>query len=110
MPQTGKKRIKSIALKTAETPQPGCLIARDQTMALEDLKHESLFHPADDKNGPYHLCLSIQDNRLLFEMRDDGDNDLPMLILSLKPYKRLIKDYFLIVESYVQCTIKNPET
>ncbi len=100
MPTTGKKRIKSIALKNASPAPAACLIARDHEMALNDLKHESLFQPTGDDNGPYDLTLSIEENRLVFQIRNDTGGDIPMLVLSLKPYKRLIKDYFLIVESY----------
>ena len=36
----------------------------------------------------------------MFSIRNAEDEALPMLVLSLKPYKRLIKDYFMIVRSY----------
>ena len=44
--------------------------------------------------------LSVEENRLVFRMKNVNGVDIPMLVLSLKPYKRLIKDYFLIVRSY----------
>ncbi len=100
MSTTNKKRIKSIALKNAPPAPEACLIARDREMALNDLKLVSLFQPAGDDNGPYDLTLSIEENRLVFRIQNNLGEDMPMLVLSLKPYKRLIKDYFMIVESY----------
>jgi uncharacterized protein (UPF0262 family) len=53
-----------------------------------------------DPEGPYDLTLSVEENRLVFRISNDNGDAIPMLVLSLKPYARLIKDYFLIVESY----------
>jgi Uncharacterized protein conserved in bacteria len=53
-----------------------------------------------DQNGPYTLTLSIQENRLVIEIKNKKSESLPTLVLSLKPYKRLIQDYFMIVRSY----------
>ena len=76
------------------------LIRRDRMIAIRDLKRESEFKPVKDDNGPYALSLSVEESRLVFRMKNAKGEDLPMLILSLKPYKRLIKDYFIIVSSY----------
>lgn len=100
MPKTGKKRIKSISLQNTGTGPLQALIARDHESALRDLKVENLFQPAGDDHGPYHIGLSVEENRLVFRIANDQQHDLPMLVLSLKPYKRLIKDYFIIVDSY----------
>tara|TARA_X000001036_G_scaffold337573_1_gene316542 strand:+ start:319 stop:765 length:447 start_codon:yes stop_codon:yes gene_type:complete len=76
------------------------LIGRDREIALRDLKLNNHFHPVDDNDGPYDLSLSIEENRLVFRIKNIKGDDLPMLVLSLKPYSRLIKDYFMIVQSY----------
>jgi len=76
------------------------LIQRDRTIAMRDLKRKSSFQPTRDGNGPYDIALSVEENRLVFRIKNANAQDLPMLVLSLKPYKRLIKDYFLIARSY----------
>ena len=84
-----------------EDPAPlPSMVARDRATALRDLQRESLFQPAGDMNGPYALHLSIEENRLVFRMKNASESDLPMLVLALKPYKRIIKDYFMIMHSY----------
>ena len=94
-------RIQSISLKiTPEDLHKPFLIKRDRDIALRDLQKESLFHPHDDEDGPYDLSLGILENRLVLEICNARGITLPLRVLSLKPYKRLIQDYFLIVQSY----------
>lgn len=92
--------INSITITDLELNETQALIRRDRTIALRDLKRKSAFQPVKDDNGPYDLSLAVEENRLVFRMQNSAGEDLPMLVLSLKPYRRLIKDYFMIVRSY----------
>lgn len=76
------------------------LTQRDRDIALRDLCQGNVFQPVSGVCGPYHVVLSIEDGRLVFRIDNAKGEALPMLILSLKPYKRLISDYFMIVNSY----------
>ena len=76
------------------------LIERDCETALRDIRNDNFFQPDNDKNGPYHLNLYIEENKLVFNIKNKNEEDLPFLVLSLKPYSRLIKDYFIIMQSY----------
>jgi uncharacterized protein (UPF0262 family) len=44
----------------------------------------------------------IEENRLVFDIRDTADGPLGKIILALGPFRRIIKDYFLICESYFE--------
>lgn len=90
--------IRTITLE--EPTERNGLIARDCDIALRDLQRSSYFQPVGDQNGPYSIKFYTEDNRLIFQIKNDSGKKLPYLVLSLKPYKRLIKDYFLIVTSY----------
>lgn len=92
--------IKCITLTKQSNANNTSLVERDYQIALNDLAEVSYFQPADDKNGPYDLELYIEDNRLVFHISNNMGKDLPYLVLSLSPYRRLIKDYFMIVQSY----------
>lgn len=90
---------------TLDVPQhigaEAVLTRRDREIALRDLLSDNFFQPLqDDVGGPYDLILSIQEGRLVMEMRNAGDESLPSLVLSLKPYRRLVQDYYIIVQSY----------
>lgn len=95
-----KGSIRHISIEDLAETIEGNLIARDRDIALRDLKTSSHFVPFKDSSGPYEISLSLEENRLVFRITNAGGDILPMLVLSLKPYKRLIKDYFMIVRSY----------
>ncbi|MGH1379220.1 MAG: UPF0262 family protein [Alphaproteobacteria bacterium] len=100
MDDGSKSKIKSVHLIKKDSPSIAHLIQRDCETALRDLKQDSYFQPADDNNGPYILELYIEDNKLIFHTQNNKQQALPYLVLSLTPYRRLIKDYFIIVNSY----------
>ena len=95
-----KRGIKNITIENVAETLEGNLITRDRDIALRDLKSDAHFIPFEDKDGPYDISLALEENRLVFRITNDKGDHLPMLVLSLKPYKRLIKDYFIIVRSY----------
>lgn len=92
--------INSIKITDLELNETQELIRRDRTIALRDLKRESVFKPLKDTHAPYDVSLSVEENRLVFRIKNANGGELPMLVLSLKPYRRLVKDYFMIVRSY----------
>lgn len=95
--------INEISIENADdaaATAQGQLIERDRMIALRDLKRGGHFVPFGDEAAPYDITLSIEENRLVFRMRNADQQDLPVLVLALKPYRRLIKDYFMIVRSY----------
>lgn len=100
MDDSNTSRIKKILLTKKDSPTVANLIQRDCDAALRDLKQDSFFQPINDDDGPYTLELYIDDNKLVFHTQNNNKQDLPFLVLSLTPYRRLIKDYFLIVSSY----------
>lgn len=75
-------------------------LEQEQEAALRDLARLGHFQPLGDDNGPYDLVLSIEENRLVMRITNAGGQELNTLVLSLKPYRRLIQDYFLMLESY----------
>ena len=50
--------------------------------------------------GPYALHLSITENRLVFDIRQQDGAPLMAHLLSLTPFRRIVKDYFMICDSY----------
>lgn len=77
-------------------------LSGEQQRALEDLKRSSHFHPQNDNHGPYDIALSVVESRLVMEIRNAVGQDLNMLVLSLSPYRRLIHDYFMMIDSFEQ--------
>lgn len=82
-------------------------VEHEREVAIFDLLESNYFSlvPRDGqviKEGPYILTLSIQDNRLIFHITDKQKNDISSHNLSLTPFRKIIKDYFLICESYFE--------
>jgi len=71
----------------------------DLAQAVRDLAVANHFAPKD-LDGPFILHLAIVEGRLIFDVRTPEDTPLTALGLALGPFRRLIKDYQLLVESY----------
>ncbi len=82
------------------------LLEADRAAAVADLEAENQFTLQDTPSrhappGPYVLHLSIQEGRLVFDVRDAGDRELTALVLALGPFRGLIKDYQMLVDSHM---------
>jgi uncharacterized protein (UPF0262 family) len=76
-------------------------VEHERAVAIFDLIEENRFRPlADEQGGPYKLKLSILDNRLVMQVTRGDDTEVITHILSLTPLRRIVKDYYLICESY----------
>ena len=78
-------------------------VEHERAVAIFDLIEENRFQPVgDDKGGPYRLKLSLADSRLVFTVTREDGSDVVTHILSLTPFRRIVKDYFMICESYYE--------
>ena len=82
------------------------LLEADRAQAVADLEVENHFKlcPSKDRPavpGPYVLHLSVQEGRLVFDVRDEADSPLTALVLALGPFRGLIKDYQMLVDSHM---------
>lgn len=72
----------------------------ERRIAMFDLMENNAFAIEGKDAGPYKLFLSTQDGRLVFDVQSEDGAKVLTHQLSLAPFRRLIKDYFLICESY----------
>ncbi|HMM63906.1 MAG: UPF0262 family protein [Mesorhizobium sp.] len=76
-------------------------VEHERAVAIFDLIEENSFRPvSDDGIGPYRLKLSLVDSRLVFAISREDGTPVITHILSLTPFRRIVKDYYLICESY----------
>lgn len=80
-------------------PLPSPYAEADRRQAVEDLLAGNSFRPKG-LNGPFGLAIMVRDGRLILDIRDAEDKALHALVLALGPFRRLIKDYHLVVESH----------
>ncbi len=74
----------------------------EREVAIYDLIENNQFAPEGHDTGPYALALSIAESRLVFDIRDARGGPVMTHMLSLTPFRRIVKDYFLICDSYYQ--------
>jgi uncharacterized protein (UPF0262 family) len=77
-------------------------VEHERAVAIFDLIEENTFRPAGHPGGPYKLHLSLIDSKLVFAVKLENGEDVATHILSLTPFRRIVKDYFMICESYYQ--------
>lgn len=76
-------------------------VEHERAVAIFDLIEDNSFQPTGDENGgPYRLKLSLVDSKLVFSVTRESGEAVVTHILSLTPFRRVVKDYFLICESY----------
>ena len=86
-------------------------IEADREQAVADLAAANHFAPliGTGQPGPYALHLSIQEGRLIFDIRDVPGEPLIVVGLALGPFRRLVKDYQLLVDSYIKAVEEGRE-
>jgi uncharacterized protein (UPF0262 family) len=94
------QRIAKITLDEKTVVRRNADIEHERAVAIFDLLEENSFVPVAGYAGPYHLDLGIEDNRLILDIRDTADASYERIALSLTPFRGIVKDYFLICESY----------
>lgn len=75
-------------------------VEHERAVAIFDLIEDNFFQPVGDDGGPYRLRLSLVDAKLVFSVTREDDEPVVTHILSLTPFRRVVKDYFMICESY----------
>lgn len=75
-------------------------IEHERATAIYDLLDNNEFAPIGYNGGPYELNLGIQDNRLVFDIRRENGVPVVAHLLSLTPFRRVVKDYFMVCDSY----------
>ncbi|MBB3457641.1 uncharacterized protein (UPF0262 family) [Rhizobium sp. BK313] len=77
-------------------------VEHERAVAIFDLIEENSFEPVGHDGGPYQLNLSLVDQKLVFDIRTEEGAVVATHILSLTPFRRIVKDYFMICESYYE--------
>lgn len=93
-------KLASVELDAATLPAATAEIEHERRVAIFDLVEKNSFEPVGAEGGPYRLKLSLQDNRLVFDI--DAENFTRTYAISLTPLKGVIKDYLMICDSYYE--------
>jgi len=74
-------------------------IEQEREIAITDLLQRNMFRP-EGHDGPFRILLRVEDNRLAIDLADSDGAPLETIRLGLARFRRPIRDYFAICESY----------
>jgi uncharacterized protein (UPF0262 family) len=102
-----KSNLAKVALDERSVVRRSPEVEHERAVALYDLTEENDFRPNVEHPGPYALYLRIEESRLVLDIRDEAEQPLSAVHLSMTPFRRMmtpfrriVKDYFEVCESY----------
>lgn len=102
MSDNDHNRISEIFLDEKTVVRRAAHVEHERKVAIYDLLEENFFHPEGDGGGPYVLHLSIEETRLVLDIRREDASPVEKIMLPLKSFQKIVKDYFMICESYFE--------
>lgn len=106
----GGYRIANITLDEATILWRNADVEQERRVAIYDLIEENIFRPVRSAergvNGPYHLHLAVRDGRLAMDVSDTAGQLLETLLIGMARFRRPIREYFAICDSYYQAIRK----
>ncbi len=94
------QRIARITLDERTVVRRNSDVEHERAVAIADLLDENSFAPVSGVKGPFHVHLAIEENRLALDVRNTKGKALERIVLPLSPFRSIVKDYFLVCESY----------
>lgn len=102
--QSDQCQIIRITLDERSVKRRSPEVEQERAVAIYDLIEENQFRPLmlghEHHTGQIHLQLAIQENRLIFGLFNVDDELLTQIHLSLTPFRKIVRDYFTICDSY----------
>lgn len=100
--EANRSRLVAITLDERSTATSNPNIEHEREVAIFDILEGNSFALEGRDDGPYSLNLGVAEDRLVFTVGDEAGNTIVTHMLSLTPLKRVMKDYFLVCESYYE--------
>ncbi len=96
------QRIVDITLDERTVVRRNADIEHERKVAIFDLLEENSFGLVEGPAGPYALHLGIEENRLALDVRSEDGGHFEKVVLPLSPFRRIVREYFVVCESYFQ--------
>jgi uncharacterized protein (UPF0262 family) len=93
-------KLVAITLDENSIGRSGPDIEHERAVAIYDLIEQNSFAPDGHEGGPYALHLSMAESRLVFDIRLADGTPVAAHLLSMTPFRKIVKDYFMICDSY----------
>lgn len=98
-------KITHIEIDDSTLARPTPEIEQERKVAIFDLLEDNTFTLPQREGrevpaGPYTLNLSIREKRLVFDIATESGDVAGQFLMSLGPFRQVVKDYWQICESY----------
>ena len=107
-PANPKARLTAITLDQKSIQHGSHHIEHEREVAIFDILDGNSFALEGRDDGPYTLTLSIADEKLMLQVGDETAPEIYVHALSLTPFKRIIRDYFVVCDSYYEAIRSAP--
>jgi uncharacterized protein (UPF0262 family) len=98
-----RQRLVGVTLDEESIGRSNPDVEHERKIAIYDLVEQNVFAPeGHEDEGPFALHLSITGARLVFDIRREDGTPIVAHLFSLTPLRRIVKDYYLICDSYYQ--------
>jgi uncharacterized protein (UPF0262 family) len=96
-------RLAAVELDEASISASSQRVEHERRVAIFDLIEDNRFELAGGPPGPYKLRIGMAEHRLAFTVMAPGVAEpAARFLLSLNPFARVVKDYFLVCENYFE--------
>jgi uncharacterized protein (UPF0262 family) len=99
---TSRSRLYAISLDDTSIARTNKAIEHEREVAIFDILESNEFKLVGQDAGPYRLSLALADDRLVMTIGNEADAALGVHHIALTAFKRIIKDYFLVCDSYYE--------
>ena len=98
----GARRLEKVTLEDGPVVRRSPEVEHERRVAIFDLLEENDFALVDGTEGPYHLSIGLEENRLVFDVCDTADARIARVRLPLTPFRGIVRDYFTVCEAYYE--------
>jgi len=99
-PDSDRKKLVAVLLDENSIGRGNADQEHERAIAIYDLVESNSFGVPGHEGGPYELLIALHEAKLAFNIRQEGGDSVITHILSLTPFRRILKDYFMVCESY----------
>lgn len=103
-----RDRLSAITLDPKSLGKANPSIDHEREVAIFDILDGNSFVVEGTDRGPYALLLGLADDRLQMQIADGAGAEVLTHQMPLTPLKRIMKDYFLVCETYYQAVKSAP--
>ncbi|MDX2289767.1 MAG: UPF0262 family protein [Hyphomicrobiaceae bacterium] len=105
---TLRSRLYAVRLDETSIARSNNTIEHEREVAIFDILESNEFKLTGHDSGPYSLALGLADDRLVMTVGNETQDAIAVMQFALTPFKRIIKDYFLICDSYYEAIRSAP--